>query len=124
MAVHVRKKHRSSSTVVPAGTVDQVALVWRSSRHWAAAFVVALFPFVFIVDEAVETSLSPVLPGVIVLVVLVIGLPFLVNEVAVRRLRRLSIERRPAIVLRYQTSARLATVVAVTWFLAWLALGA
>src|SRR5688572_30634630 len=65
-----------------------VTPLWRASKQWSAAIVLALFPFLFILDEAVELPLSPVLPGLVVLFVILVALPFLLTEVRVRRYRR------------------------------------
>jgi uncharacterized membrane protein YbhN (UPF0104 family) len=116
---------RTVSPRAEAGTRQgQLAILWSGSRSWTAAVVFAAFPFVFIIDEAVETALSPVLPSVVVLIVLIVALPFLLTEVAQRRLLRLHETLRPARSSNYRQSARAALGGALLWFLAWLVLGA
>lgn len=98
--------------------------LWRGARHWSAALVVAVFPVVFIVDQRIETSLSPVLPGLVVLAVFIVLLPLAVWELAARLTRRREPERRRLKAERFQQTGRTAVVVALVWFGLWLALGA
>ena len=100
-----------------------VTPLWRASKQWTAALVLALFPVLFILDEAVELPLSPVLPGLVALFALLVGLPFLLVEARVRRYRRKDAEwqvRRAAKALR---ASRSALVAALVWVLAWFAVG-
>lgn len=103
---------------------DYLDHLWWSSKRWVAAFVVAVFPLVFIIDEAVDLAFSPVLPGIVALAVLVVLLPFGVMELRWRRLAKANAQKRHDTALRGRQTANAAFVVAVAWLLIWLALGA
>lgn len=100
-----------------------VTPLWQASKQWSAAFVLALFPFLFILDEAVELPLSPVLPGLVFLFVLLVALPFLVTEVRVRRYRRKDAEWQVRHAAKAARSSRSAMVAALVWVLVWFAVG-
>lgn len=99
-------------------------LLWRGSRTWTAALVLAAFPLLFVVDQAIETRLSPVLPGLAVLLVLLLGLPFALTELQARRFRRRDLLWQDRRSRRYQQSSRYALGLAAVWLVAWFALGA
>lgn len=98
--------------------------IWRGARRWSAALVVAAFPFLFIIDAAVETRLSPVLPGILVLCLLIVALPPLLSEAARRLALNHSDSARARKVETFMLNGRTALIVAFVWFAAWLALGA
>lgn len=98
--------------------------VWRGARRWTAAFVVAAFPFIFIIDEAVETALSPVLPGLAVLCLLIVALPPLLAEAGRRVTRHNTATVRVHRVEKFQQTGRTAFILALLWFAIWLSLGA
>jgi hypothetical protein len=100
-----------------------VTPLWRASKQWSAALVLALFPFLFILDEAVELPLSPVLPGLVVLFVLLVALPFLLTEARVRRYRRKDAEWQVRHAAKAARSSRSAMVAALVWVLVWFAVG-
>ena len=100
-----------------------VTPLWRASKQWSAALVLALFPFLFILDEAVELPLSPVLPGLVALFVLLIVLPFLLTEMRVRRYRRKDAEWQVRHAAKSARSSRSAMVAALVWVLVWFAVG-
>lgn len=97
--------------------------LWRASKQWTAAIVLALFPFLFILDEAVEFPLSPVLPGLVALFAILVGLPFVLTEVRVRRYRRKDAEWQVRHAAKTARSSRSALVAALVWVLVWFAVG-
>jgi hypothetical protein len=103
--------------------VAVVAPLWKASRQWTAAIVLALFPFLFILDEAAEFPLSPVLPGLVVLVVLIIVLPFLLVELRARRFRRKDPDWQAKTALKAVGVSRAALAIAAVWVLVWFAVG-
>jgi hypothetical protein len=100
-----------------------VTPLWKASKQWSAALVLALFPFLFILDEAVELPLSPVLPGLVALFALLIVLPFLLTEVRVRRYRRKDAAWQVRHAAKSARSSRSAMVAALVWVLVWFAVG-
>ena len=68
-----------------ARTATVLAPLWRASKLWTAAVALGLFPFLFIIDRLVEIALSPVLPGLALLLLLILGLPFLLVELSAKR---------------------------------------
>lgn len=100
-----------------------VAPQWRAARRWTAAVVLALFPLLFIVDRAVETRLSPVLPGLALLLLLLLGLPFVLMEAAARRHRGRDLAWRARKAARSAQNARSALVAAAVWVGLWFAVG-
>lgn len=103
--------------------VAVVAPLWKASRQWTAAIVLALFPVLFILDEAVDLPLSPVLPGLVVLVVLILVLPFILVELRVRRYRNKDSEWQARSALRAVGVSRAALGIAAVWVLVWFAVG-
>lgn len=103
--------------------VTVVAPLWRSSRQWTAAIVLAAFPFLFILDEAARFPLSPVLPGLAISVLLIIILPFLLVEVRARRYRRKEADWQAKHAAKAVSTSRAALVVAGVWVLLWFAVG-
>ena len=103
--------------------VAVVAPLWKASRQWTAAIVLALFPFLFILDEAVELPVSPVLPGLVVLVLLILVLPFALVEVRARRFRRKDPEWQARAALKAVGVSRAALGIAAVWLLVWFAVG-
>jgi hypothetical protein len=100
-----------------------VVPLWKASRQWTTALVLALFPFLFILDEAVELPLSPVLPGLALLLLLFIGLPFLLVESLARRYRRKDATWQGRRALKAVNVSRSALVAALVWLLVWFAVG-
>jgi hypothetical protein len=111
-------------TAVQAYWTQQVlAPLWKSARRWSAAIALALFPVLFIVDVRVETSLSPVLPGLVGLAVLILLLPFLLMELQILRFRRKDAAWQARKVLRSTGISRTAFWVSATWVIVWFAVG-
>jgi hypothetical protein len=106
-----------------ARLVEVLVPLWQGARRWTAAVVVGLFPLLFIVDERVELPLSPVLPGLALLFLLVLGLPFLLIEVASRRYRRKDAEWQAKRADRFRRSGRTAVIVALVLLGLWFAVG-
>lgn len=106
-----------------ARTATVLAPLWRAARLWTAAAVLALFPFLFIIDGVVALRLSPVLPGLAVLLLLILGLPFLLVELASRRYRRKDLDWQATHALRAAQNGRTAVVVAAVWVGLWFAFG-
>ena len=106
-----------------ARTITVLAPLWRAARAWTAAIVLALFPFLFIVDRVVETRLSPVLPGLAVLLLLILALPFLLIELANRRYRRKDPAWQERHALQATNRGRTAVIVAAVWVGLWFAVG-
>lgn len=98
--------------------------VWWSSKRWVAAVVIAVFPLIFIIDEAIDPAFSPVLPGLVALALLIILLPLGVMELRWRRLAKKRAQVRRDAALRGRQTAHVAFIVAWVWLLLWLALGA
>lgn len=114
----------------PPGTIDRAARrvhvvdpLWRAARLWTAALVLALFPVLFIVDRAIETPLSPVLPGLAFFFLLIVGLPFLFLELAQRRYRRKDLAWQALHAARWAQNGRAALVLAGVWLALWFAVG-
>lgn len=101
--------------------VADLALLWRNSIRFTTAFVVAAFPFVFMIDEAVESSFSPVLPLLGVLVAILVGVPPLVVELRTRRIRNL--ERLRARVLRGTQTSWACLGLSFVWLVFWFSWG-
>lgn len=97
--------------------------LWKASRSWTAAIVLGLFPFLFLVDSVVEFPVSPVLPGLAVLFLLIVGLPFALVEAASRRYRRKDADWQEAHALRAVNVSRAALSLAAIWVLLWFAVG-
>lgn len=96
--------------------------LWWASKRGALALVVGLFPFLFILDEATDAAFSPVLPGLLTLLLLAIVLPLVWMEIGTRLVRDSPhLERRA---LRARQTARAALGIAVVWLLLWFAVGA
>lgn len=106
-----------------ARLADVVAPQWRAARRWTAALVLALFPVLFIVDRSVETRLSPVLPGLAGLLLLLLLLPFVLMEVAARRHRGKDLAWRTRKAARSAQNACSALVAAAVWVGLWFAVG-
>lgn len=100
-----------------------IAPLWKSARQWTTAIVLAVFPFLFILDEASTFPVSPVLPGLVVLVLLLIGLPILIVEVRARRFRRKDDAWQQKRALKAVGLSRAAMTVAAVWVLVWFAVG-
>jgi hypothetical protein len=101
-----------------------VTPLWKAARQWTAAVVLALFPFLFIVDELVELPLSPVLPGLVVLFLLFLILPFAFVEVRARRFRRKDADWQARRALKAVNLSRSVMVAALVWVVVWFAVGA
>ena len=100
-----------------------VGPLWKASKQWTAAVVLALFPFLFILDHAVELPLSPVLPGLALLLVLLVGLPFLLVESRSRRYRRKDADWQARHAAKAVRVSRSAAIAALVWLVAWFAVG-
>lgn len=94
-----------------------------SARVTSVAFMLAAFPFLFIVDSRVESDLSPVLPGVAVLAVIGIMLPFILLELWQIRWRKKDEAHQERAALRRRMVSRVALVLASIWLAGWLAWG-
>lgn len=104
--------------------LDNVVVpLWKASRAWTVAFVLAAFPFVFMVDDWVETPLSPVLPALAALALLIIVLPFVLTELRSRRYRRKDAHWQEVHALRAVGVARTAMGFAAVWLLLWFMVG-
>lgn len=97
--------------------------LWRAARWWTAAVVLAACPFLFIVDRVVETRLSPVLPGLAVLFLLILLLPFVLVELAARRYRRKDLDWQTRRADRSARNGRTALAIAAAWVVLWFAVG-
>lgn len=97
--------------------------LWAASRHWTAAVVLALFPALFMVDVVVELPVSPVLPGLAVLLLLIVGLPFAIMEVRGRRYRRKDADWQERHAMKALGVARAAFALAAVWLLLWFMVG-
>ena len=106
-----------------ARTATVLAPLWRAARLWTAAVVLGSFPLLFILDRIVEIRLSPVLPGLAVLLLLILGLPFLLVELAARRYRRKEMDWQERHALRAAQGGRTAVIVAAVWVGLWFAFG-
>lgn len=98
-----------------------LAPLWKAARRWTAAVVLAAFPFLFLVDRWVHWPVSPVLPGLVALALLIVVLPFALVELSAWRYRRHDLawqERRAA---KSVQVARAAVAVAAVWLVAWFA---
>lgn len=98
-------------------------LLWRSAKHWTLALAVAAFPFLFIVDHAIETRLSPVLPGLALLALIIIGLPFPIVERLAKKYRKHDAKWQARNSARHLQWARAASGVALVWLGLWFAVG-
>lgn len=114
---------RAEAALRAARTATVLVPLWRASKMWTAAIVLALFPCLFIVDRVVETRLSPVLPGLAVLLLLILALPFALVELAARRYRRKDAEWQARHAVRAHQNGRTALVVAAVWVALWFAVG-
>jgi hypothetical protein len=104
-------------------TTAVVEPLWRSSKFWTAAIVLALFPFLFILDDIVELRMSPVLPGLTLLFLLILGLPFGLMEIRGRRYLRKDADWQEKNALKAVGVARAAFTVAAVWLLLWFMVG-
>lgn len=98
-----------------------LALLWRNSIRYATALAIAAFPFVFFLDEAATLPFSPVLPGLLGLVLIMVFLPLAVVEVRVRRLKDAEAAR--AGILRSVQGSWACMGVAIVWLLVWFSWG-
>jgi hypothetical protein len=114
-------REEAAARLVRLDTV--VAPLWKAARQWTAAVVLALFPLLFIIDEVVELPLSPVLPGLVFLFILLVGLPFVLVEVRSRRYRRKDAEWQARHAAKAVRTSRSAMVAALIWLIAWFAVG-
>jgi uncharacterized membrane protein len=105
-----------------AYTPTDRSFLWRSSVRYVAAVVVALFPFLFYLDDAVRWPLSPMLPGLGILFLIAVAAPLAVTEIRARRVRR-SETHEAARLLRSANTSWAALGIALIWFALWLAGG-
>lgn len=85
--------------------------------------MLAAFPFLFIIDRVVETKLSPVLPGLAVLFLLILVLPFALVELSARRYRRKDLAWQTRRADRSARNGRTAIAIAAAWVVLWFAVG-
>ncbi|MEK6976331.1 MAG: hypothetical protein AABY18_08325 [Candidatus Thermoplasmatota archaeon] len=111
------------STADAARLTGVVTPLWKASRHWTTAVVLALFPVLFLADDAFDFPVSPVLPGLAVLLLLLLGLPFLLVELRARRYRRKGLDWQLKHALKAVGVARAAMTVAAIWLLLWFMVG-
>ena len=97
--------------------------LWTASKYWTAAVVLALFPFLFMVDQVVELPVSPVLPGLALLFLLLLGLPFGLMELRGRRYLRKDADWQEKHALKAVGVARAACTLAAVWLLLWFMVG-
>lgn len=97
---------------------DATLRQWRSTRRVFLAAAVALFPFLFILDERFDYAFSPVLPGIGALLVLWLLFPFAAMEARLRW----SKESDPRRVQRQDRASKYVLGGAFAWFLLWLVL--
>jgi hypothetical protein len=114
---------RAEAAARAARTAAVLAPLWRASRRWTAAVVLAAFPFLFILDRAGRFPVSPVLPGLVVLLLLILALPIALVEARSRRYRRRDIEWQARRALRAVQMSNAALGVAAVWLVAWFAVG-
>jgi uncharacterized membrane protein len=101
--------------------VAVLAPLWKAARRWTAAVVLAAFPFLFLVDKWVHWPVSPVLPGLVLLALLIVLLPFGLVELSARRYRRRDLEWQARRAARSIQVARAAVAIAAIWLVAWFA---
>jgi hypothetical protein len=114
---------RAEAAARAARTAAVLAPLWRASRRWTAAVVLAAFPFLFILDRAGRFPVSPVLPGLVLLLVLIVALPIALVEVRARRYRRRDLGWPARRALRAVQVSNAALGVAAVWLVAWFAVG-
>lgn len=114
---------REEAAARAARLVAVVAPLWKASRQWTAAVVLALFPALFILDEAGDFPVSPVLPGLIGLAILIVLLPFILVELRVRRFRRKDLDWQAQRAVKAVGVSRTALGLAAVWVLVWFAVG-
>lgn len=102
---------------LPEGTAHQV---WLGSKHATTALVVATFPLLFLLDIPMD-GLSPVLPGLAALMLALLVLPFVLSEIAARRMR--GHEDATQRIHRRARRARHVRTLAWVWFVLWFVLG-
>jgi hypothetical protein len=98
-----------------------LAPVWKGARRWTAAIVLAAFPWLFLVGRWMHLPLSPVLPGLLVLAVLIVVLPFVLAEVGARRYRRHDGDWQVGHAIRAVQVANAALLIAAIWLVLWFA---
>lgn len=124
MVETVTAEEARAEAAVRAARLDAVlAPLWRAARRWTAAVVLAAFPLLFIADRAGSFPVSPVLPGLVVLAVLLVALPPALVEVRARRYRRRDLEWQARKALRAVQVSNAALTVAALWLVAWFAVG-
>jgi len=106
-----------------ARLVSVLGPLWKAARRWTAALVLAAFPFLFILDGPVHWPVSPVLPGLLVLGLILVALPFLLVEARERRYRRKDAEWQARHAARAVQTANAALLVAAAWLVAWFLVG-
>jgi hypothetical protein len=102
-----------------AGTM----LLWTGSSRYSAALLFFLFPLLFLLDETYDFAFSPVLPGVVVLGLTWMVLPFILTELVNRRWRTLDEQRQNAKLNKWSGGGRTALIGGVIWWVSWLAWG-
>jgi hypothetical protein len=92
-------------------------LLWSAIRKLWASAAIAAFPFLFILDAAIDTAFSPVLPGMIFLVLLWALAPYGHMEAT----RKLRIDVNKAAV--YHHRAKISLIGAFVWLGLWVIFG-
>ncbi len=97
--------------------------LWKAARLWTVAVVLAAFPFLFIWDALSAFPVSPVLPGLALLLLLIVGLPFALVELASRRYRRKDAGWQEKHALQAVNRSRAALGLAAVWLAGWFMVG-
>ena len=118
-----REEASREATARAVRLVEVLAPLWQAARRWTGAIVIFLFPVLFILDESVDLPLSPVIPGLALLFLLILGLPFLIMEVWARRYRRKETDWQVEHAERLKRNGRTALVVSLVVLGLWFAVG-
>lgn len=90
-----------------------MATTWRAIRKLWAAIALGSFPWLFIIDEQFSFAFSPVLPGLLALMLLWALLPYGHAELALRQARTLEWAQRQEMRAKYALGG------AVAWLVLW-----
>jgi hypothetical protein len=95
---------------------------WSLCKSYALAFAIAAFPVLFLLDQAVSWGTSPILPGLLAIIIIWIFSPLVAFEIF-QRLRPNS-KVNPMSMARRTKISRVFIGVSTLWFVLWLAVGA
>jgi hypothetical protein len=95
---------------------------WSLCKSYALAFAIAAFPALFLLDQMSSWSTSPILPGLLLIVVVWVFAPFVAFE-AIQRARPNPPTNQMAMARKTKVS-RIFIGIAALWFILWLAVGA